>query len=186
MEYIEKLKKYLTNIEGHLIHEHSEDNNSESVLFATAMQLSYSNEIGNKIASVILFHQTTIALMKKLIIRCNFLTQLLIFPNQLNFKKMKDDESYSAVFRTLENHISFLNKGKLINKIRDLNSLRTEIAHKMHNTDVDVYLNENTNNLQKRFDEIWSIYIESTRDLNKKINEAAKRDEVLKLIKNDE
>lgn len=184
MKYKEELKKYLTNIQGHLEGEYADDTFADGVLFGTSMELSTSNQIGDKIASVILFHQSSIGLMKKLVIRCNFLNKLLIFPSEIKIKKLRDDESYANVYKTLDFNLDFSYKGSLMGKISELNKLRNEVAHKMNEKEVDIFAIDNLKELGNIFEEIWSLYLKAFRDLNERIEVASKKEEIIRLMRN--
>ena len=186
MTYKEELIKYLKNIFGNLDAEYSEETDIQSTLFANAIELSKSNNRNERVLSIILYHQSVIEDMKRLIIYSNFLVKLLVYPNRIQFKKIKNNDNFSTIINTLENHISFSKKENLLNQIRKLNKLRTKVSHYFFEEDFENFTIEEINDINNLFESIFNTFKISIFDLINKINTAKTREELTELLKANE
>ncbi|MCH7524084.1 MAG: hypothetical protein IIC74_03490 [Bacteroidetes bacterium] len=184
MNYEKELISYLKNTFGTLDYEYTDDTTNASILFHNAIEFSKSKNSNEKVLSIILYHQSTIEMMKQLIIYSNFLVKLLVYPNKIRYKKIQDDDSYSYILNTLENHISFKNKDSLLSDIRKLNKIRNTISHYMFQDDYESYSFFELNNINKLLESIFNKFHEGIIDLGNGIKIAKQRDELIKLIKN--
>lgn len=183
MNYKEELISYLKNIEGNLDSEYTEDISSSSDAFGEIMVMSNDKDYHKKLLSIILFHQMSIELMKRLIIYSNFLEKLCLYPNKKKHNKIKDGAKFSQVMNQFVSLIEFKNKNKLIQDISKLNKLRNKYAHEIafkHN----IY--ESMNEIEKLkphefFQSIFTSFIESLNDLRRRIQIAKNEDKIQKL-----
>lgn len=182
MKYEDELVNYLKNTSGCLAFEYTEDFTNTSILFHNALELSKSKNPNERVLSIILYHQSTIEMMKQLIIYSNFLIKLLVFPNQMNFKKIKDEDSYSTIYYCLDNSISFKKKESLLSKIRELNKIRTKVSHHMFKDDFESYSLYDIKKVNDLFELIFDKFQEGFLDLNEKIKKAKQREELIKLL----
>jgi hypothetical protein len=183
MTYREELIKYLKNTFGNLDAEYSSETHIQSTLFSNAIELSKSNNRNERVLSIILYHQSSIEYMKQLIIYSNFLVKLLVYPYEMKFKKIKDDDSFATVLRAFENHVNFTGKSSLISKIRELNLLRNKISHHMFLEDFESFSILDTENINRLFEEIFEKVNSGFRDLINKIKKTKEKEELILLMR---
>ena len=183
-KYTKKLSKYLKNTEGYLAAEYAEDYSSSSAAFHESIELSKSKSTFDLILSLLIFHQVTIELMKRLIIQCNFYQTLCLYPEKVFYKKLKTDSSFSDVKNELKYKFEFVKKNQLLEEITQINNLRTKYAHKVVQ-DNNIYSLE-LMGLNKSFEKIFELFEYAKTILFKKIEEKKKEEQFLKLLKNNE
>ncbi|GGD26566.1 hypothetical protein [Hyunsoonleella pacifica] len=186
MTYKEEFISYLKNTFGNLDAEYSEETHVQSTLFWNAIELSKSRNQNERVLSIVLCHQSSIELMKRLIVYSNFLVKLLVYPSEIKFKKIKDNDSYSTIINALENHISFEKKESLLNQIRKLNKVRTKVSHYFFKEDFEIFSFEEANKNSQLFESIFKTFEIGILDLGNKIKSAKSRKELTELLSNDE
>ena len=184
MKYEDELLETLDNIVGHLEHKYVKDLENPyapSYAFSQAIDFSKSDDFHKRILGLIVFHQISIELIKRLLHYCNFLEKICLYPNKIDFKTFKKNSSYSQFLEEFKFKVDFSGKKKLIQKIIELNKLRTKYAHQIV-LDDSLYYPEETYHFPKMFKEIFDLFTKGLIDLNKRIDQAKKRPEILKLI----
>ncbi|MEP2239462.1 MAG: hypothetical protein ABJI22_13935 [Maribacter sp.] len=188
MDYKKELISYLNNVEGNLDAEYADDISSSSDAFGEIMAMASNSDYHKKLLSIILFHQITIELMKRLIIYANFLEKLCLYPNKKKHKKIKEGAKFSEVMSRFNSLIEFKNKSKLIQDITKINKLRNKYAHEIafkHN----IY--DSIKEIEKLkphdfYESIFTSFIDGLTDLRSRIKTAKDEPKIQKIIKLDE
>ena len=171
MTYKEEITAYIKNLEGNLTKEYSEDLSNGGFAFAEAMELATSDEYNHKILSVIIYHQIAIELMKRLLIYCNFLERISLYPNKIFFKNISKENKYSEILISLKFKVEFKGKKKFIENLTILNKLRNEYPHAFIESDLVQDNKIESNNLYELYNSLFELYANGTRDLKQKIEE---------------
>ena len=179
MTYEKELALYLKNTFDLLEVDYGDLNYNNNTLNLTSVEFSKSKNPNEKILSIIIFHQSIIEMMRRLIVYSNFLSKLLIFPNQIKFKKIKDDDSFAFVYKELDFNVSFKNKNKLMQDIQVLNKIRNEISHRIDSN----YYYYDDKDFFPLINSILNSFFEGIHDLSEKIKSAKQREELIKLSK---
>lgn len=182
MKYEEEILSYLKNTFGNLDGEYSNETHNQSTLFWNALELSKSSNPNERVLAIVLYHQSSIEMMKQLIIYSNFLIKLLVYPHKINHRKIKEEDGYSTIINFLEYHISFQQKGSFLSDIRKLNKFRTKVSHDMFKYDYEVFSIDEVNEMNKLFEAVFDKFQIGILDLGDKIKKAKKRSELIELI----
>lgn len=184
MNYEAELISHLNNEEGNLEAEYSEDSASSSDAYHETMALAKSDDFHKQLLAIVLFHQVTIELMKRILIYTNFLEKLCLYPNIKVHNKISKDVSYSEIVKRFKFSIDFKNKQKLISNFEIINKTRNKYAHNIvvdHNIysyneikDFDTY---------KLFDSTFTLFQEANTDIREKIRVAKKNPAIINLLK---
>lgn len=186
--YKEELLKVLSNIDGYLESEYELLLNfpaSPQNAFHESLSFAESEDYGHRILALIIFHQISIELIKRLLPYTNFLEKLCLYPNKIEFKSFNKESQYSKILEELKFKVEFSKKKHLIKKLGDLNNLRTKYAHFIAQDD-SLYYPEETAEFSELFNEIFSLFTNALLDLRKRIDQAIQRPEILKILKQDE
>jgi hypothetical protein len=178
--YKEELIKYLKNTEGHLMAEWTQDTTPLSELNAIAEEsLERKNPEGH-IAALFIYHQLTFEILRLLLIRANFLIKLCLYPTKFSPKKYFTDSKFSELISGLKYSINFKGKATILSQADIINKLRNEFGHRINSySDIEKKLV----NIKAIHEGIFQTWLICLKDLTSLIDQAKKRQEIIKLLK---
>ncbi len=117
------------------------------------------NKISDKIASIIIYHQIIECICIHLLEYSRFQMELSVYPEEIEFSKIKDNYMLGNLIKELKIGIKFYMKDELISRVEDFNRIRNHTVHNL--TKSDIYeITANLKDIKSEFDYIFYLYEE--------------------------
>ncbi len=182
MKYKERIKEFVRNTEGNLNAQWTDDMTPYSELSAMTEDFIHRKSIEGRIASLFIYHQLCIEMMKQLINYCNFHELICLYPTQKTHKSFKSDASYSEILNELKFKIQFKHKGKFIQKMKFVNDMRNKFGHELFSQWWNHEMEKDLEGIDKKHLEIFELFKLCLRDIYLSIEKMKGKPAIVQLM----
>ncbi|MEG2013464.1 MAG: hypothetical protein RR063_09725 [Anaerovoracaceae bacterium] len=116
----------------------------------------YLNTFEGKLAATLMYHQIVEAMCMHLLEDCHFFIQLSVYPTEIEFS-VPFDKMLGFYIEELKSTICFSQKEEFIGRVKELNTYRIDVVHKMRRSNLNM-LSSELSAVKKCFDEIYNLY----------------------------